>query len=112
MTMKKYMIDHKQRARHAWPILVKLAKSGSAPITYGELSAQLALHHRAAGYFLGVIQAYCKKERLPKLQALVVNKATRVPGSGYEGSAIASEHKRDVTKVHAYGMRWPRNAPF
>lgn len=106
------MINQEQRARAAWPILVKLARGGKAPITYGELGLQLGLHHRSVGSFLGVIQEYCRRQGLPKLQSLVVNKATRVPGSGYRGSRIAAEHRRDVAKVHAYGPDWPRKAPF
>ena len=75
------MIDHISRAKKAWPYLAKKANSGNGVFTYKELCDILGLHHRAAAYFLGVIQEHCKKHGMPPLQALVVNKRTRLPGS-------------------------------
>lgn len=102
-------VDHIKRAKAAWPILVKRASSGAGPMSYGELCAQIGVHHRAASYFLGVIQRYCLENSLPKLQALAVNKRTGVPGGGYIGKRGIQAHKREVALVNEHV--WPRRAP-
>jgi hypothetical protein len=94
----KMKIDHFKRAAQAWPILAKQANKKGKPFTYGELCSKLGLHHRAAGWFLGVIQRYCYQEGLPPLQALAVNKRTGLPGSGYVGSS--RNQKVSVQRTH------------
>ena len=79
-------------------------------ITYGQLAARLGLHHRSAAWFLGVIQTYCRRKRLPPLQALAVNKRTRLPGKGYTGSARSyAAHRRALSRVRA--RNWNIVAP-
>lgn len=75
-------INHEERAYLAWPILCTRAKSHS-DITYGELASLLGIHHRAVRYVLGPIQEYCMEEGLPPLTALVLNKNTGMPGTGF-----------------------------
>jgi len=104
------MIDHVARAKRAWPYLAKRANAGKEPFTYKGLCNKLGLHHRAAAYFLGVIQKYCKENKLPAIQALVVNKRTRLPGSGYHGSKrTKASHQKELGKV--YAKKWPTKAP-
>jgi hypothetical protein len=104
-------IDHKQRARDAWPYLVKRAAKGP-PYTYKELSSLIGVHHRAAQYYLGVIQTYCGSQKWPALQALAVNGTTRLPGPGYVGSIRThAGHAKELTKVSAK-TDWPPKAPF
>lgn len=100
---------HRRRARRAWPKLVAAAKRG-APLSYKELSASIGAHWRAAGWFLGVIQRYCAKMGLPRLQALAVNQQTRVPGNGYAGNRGRRAHAREIQRVRA--QRWLKKAPF
>jgi len=103
-------IDHFSRAKKAWPLLIRRARQKGPPYTYGELCVELGLHHRAAGWFLGVIQNYCKHNKLPPLQALVVNKKTRLPGCGYVGSPrTQKQHSRALDKV--YKEKWSSRAP-
>ncbi len=103
-------IDHHARAKMAWPILVERARKGGAPFTYGELCSLMGLHHRSAQWFLGVIQAYCQRHNFPPLQALAVNKRTRLPGKGYSGSRRSRvEHERALSNVRS--MRWSKRAP-
>jgi putative restriction endonuclease len=78
-------------------------------MTDGELSAAIGVHHRAAAFFLGVIQRYCLENRLPKLQALAVNKQTKVPGGGYLGERGRKSHQREVAAVTGYA--WPARPP-
>ena len=108
------MIDHKERARRAWPLLVQRAQSRNkiSLITYGQLTGKLGLHHRSASWLLGVIQRYCANHGLPPLQALVVNKRTRVPGAGYVGYGHGSKKlKQALTKVFLH-KKWQLKAPF
>ena len=99
--------DHEARARRAWPILVALARKRAEPITYGEICARLGLHHRAAAWLLGVIQARCARERLPPLHALVVNSRTRLPGAGSVGAGhTPAAHRRALERVYLH-ERWP-----
>lgn len=95
-------IDHFSRAKKAWPLLVKRAKGNPplSPYTYKEISEKLELHHRAASWFLSEIQEFCRENKLPPLQALVVNKKTRLPGHGYYGSKIDhTSHKKALEEV-------------
>lgn len=104
-------IDHEARARKAWPYLVARASKAQPPFSYGELSAKLGFHHRAAQWFLGVIQTQCRAQRLPPLQSLVVNCKTRLPGSGYYGSQRThAAHARALALV--YSEKWSKKAPF
>ena len=104
------MIDHKARAKKAWPYLAKRANAKDNTYTYKELTDKLGLHHRAASWFLGVIQEYCDKKGWPPIQALVVNKRTKLPGSGYHGSKINKKsHAIAIKKVHA--KKWNPKPP-
>lgn len=77
-------VNHAQRAFRAWPILTQVATQSLQPkITYGQLAAQIGVHHRAVRYVLGVIQNYCISEKLPPLTILVVNGQDGLPGSGF-----------------------------
>ncbi|EKO3657008.1 MULTISPECIES: hypothetical protein [unclassified Vibrio] len=93
-------IDHFARAKKAWPILINRAQTTCEPFTYKEISNLIGLHHRAARWFLSEIQEFCNENELAPLQALVVNKRTRLPGEGYYGSAITPEaHRKALKKV-------------
>ncbi len=104
-------IDHTARARRAWPVLARLAASGAPAISYKQLTSPLGLHYRAAGRFLSVIQIWCKANGKPPLQALAVNGKTKLPGTGYTGSARSKAvHKRTLARVRR--VPWPMIAPF
>lgn len=82
---KRRKPNHRARARRALPILQRLALR-CATTSYKALCDKLGLHHRAAQWFLGEIQSWCRKHGLPPLQALVVNAKTGRPGSGYSAT--------------------------
>jgi len=62
---------------------VSRAEEDSAAITYGDLAAQIGIHHRAIRYVLSVVQDYCMQEGLPPLTILAVNAETGNPGHGF-----------------------------
>ena len=104
------VIDHKARARAAWPYLVKQARL-QQNITYGSIAGLLGLHHRSARWFLSVIQEYCSANSLPPLQVLVVNKRTGIPGSGYVASKRSEKAlQKAIRKTCSFS--WPKKAPF
>ena len=84
---------YQERARRALPILVRQAKAHQT-MFYGELAAELgAPNPRTMNYPLGAIgQALLDLKRtwgrpVPPIQALVVNRATGLPGDGIEAYA-------------------------
>lgn len=103
--------DHIARARDAWPFLVRLAISGGQPYTYKQLSGLIGVHHRAARYYLHVIQAYCEKQGWPRLTALVVQAhGKRMPGEGFHGAHDPAGHDKNLADVRRFA--WPPEAPF
>jgi len=82
---------YQQRARAALPLLVRQAHAGSK-ISYTDLAAELGMPNpRNLNYVLGSIGRALKSlsqdwgEKIPMIQALVVNKATGLPGEGIDG---------------------------
>jgi hypothetical protein len=104
-------IDHMQRARRAWPHLAGRALRNSPPYTYKEICAEIGVHWRAARYFLGVIQRYCRANGLPPLQFLAVNAASRLPGRGCVGSPRTDAAQQEALRT-IYAYPWPAEAPF
>ena len=106
-------IDHKERARLAWPYLAARANEAEKPnpFTYKEIGDKIGVHYRAVGHFMSIIQDYCKKyPAKPPLQALVVHAADRLPGTGYDGSRITREdHDRALAEVGS--TEWPETPP-
>lgn len=101
---------HQSRARKAWPYLAERANLGGPPFTYKQIGELIGVHWRAVGWFLGEIQDYCHRSKLPPLQALVVQSTTGLPGGGYHGSARTyAEHEHAVAAVHAH--EWAKTPP-
>ena len=79
-----------QRARAALPSLVRQAKAGE-PITYGSLAKKLGMPNaRNLDRPLGSIGTSLKQlskewnQPIPQIQALVINKSTKLPGPGID----------------------------
>lgn len=75
-------INWEDRTRMLWPILTELARLGEKR-TYGKLAPCINTNALSVGGALDPIQNYCLDNRLPPLNALAINKQTRVPGSGF-----------------------------
>ena len=70
-------------AIRAFAELKKVAQKGTT-ITYGELADTIDTHHRVLPRALGLLWRWCEKKGYPHINALVVNKITKVPGEGYQ----------------------------
>jgi hypothetical protein len=103
---------HRTRARAAWPILVRQARTNGRPLTYRNLSAQIGVHWRAAAWYLSEIQDYCRASGWPPLQALAVNAKTGVPGGGYIGSPTTEKGYAKALAAIRAKTDWPLKAPF
>ena len=72
-------------AWRTWPLLVWCAKNGQT-LTYEDLSECLGYPLHGIGPVLEPIWRYChdknKKNKLPSLTAIVIQKGTREPGEG------------------------------
>lgn len=104
--MSKIKVDQFERASRAWTILVERTQNRQ-PITYGQLAERMGIHPRVCRFFLGFIQDHCKTKNLPSLQALVVNKRTRIPGDGYRAS-VRDYREIQKTQDKVFNYAWDR----
>jgi hypothetical protein len=88
---------YQERARTALPLLVRQAKAGK-PIFYSALAEELGMPNpRNLNYVLGSIGhtmerlSEQRKEKVPPIQCLVINKATEMPGEGIGWFLISKE---------------------
>jgi hypothetical protein len=71
-----------ERAWQAWSLLAFAARNRQT-LTYEILAKLTGMHTAGIGAVLEPIQSYCMLNGLPALSALVVNKATGLPGVGF-----------------------------
>jgi hypothetical protein len=125
----KPILGHKlyqRRARAALPILVRQAHAHST-IVYSDLAVELGIPNpHNLNFVLGSIgKALIElsrtwKEDVPRIQCLVINKKTRLPGRGIgwfitkkdDFRTLSREHQRllveaELEKVFSY-KKWPR----
>lgn len=110
---------YQERARSAFPLLVRQAEAAS-PVYYSSLARELGMPNpRNLNYVLGcigqTIEALSKRrrERIPPIQCLVVNKASGLPGEGIgwflvkkeEFSELPLKRRREIVQAelqHVY----------
>jgi hypothetical protein len=102
---------HQQRARQAWPILIRAART-TGPMTYGQLGAMIGVHHRVCSYFLSRIQDHCEHAGLPALQVLVANKHTKMPGAGFHACRRTHREIANMTRLVQERFRQNVRNPF
>lgn len=71
-----------ERAWQAWSLLAFAARNRQT-LTYEIVGKLTGMHTAGIGAVLEPIQSYCMLNGLPALSALVVNKATGLPGVGF-----------------------------
>ena len=71
-----------ERAWQVWPLLA-LAARNRQTLTYEIVARLTGMATPGLGSVLEPIQSYCMLHGLPALSALVVNKATGLPGTGF-----------------------------
>lgn len=95
---------YQQRAREAFPFLVRQALIGE-PIYYSDLAEEMGMpNERNLNYVLGCIGTTIlklskqKNEDIPPIQCLVINKATKLPGEGFGWFVSEADFKKLDTK--------------
>lgn len=83
-----------QRAMQLWPLLAWSATNRQV-LTYDLVSKLTGIPKVALGKCLCPIHEYCRKNKMPALTSIVVNKKTGLPGRGFHAAKdIASEHMK------------------
>lgn len=108
---------YQERARLALPLLVRQAKARK-PIIYGDLAKELRMPNaRNLNWPLGSIRTSLQllgkkwgKDVPPAIQVVVINKKTKLPGTGIALSSetdtdFRSQVKAEQARVYAY-QRW------
>jgi hypothetical protein len=117
---------YQQRARKAFPILVRQALAGT-PILYSDLANEIEMTNpRNLNYVLGSIGKAIKNlsekwsEEIPPIQCLVINKHTGIPGKGIgwfitnvnNFSQLPRKQQRQLIKVELQKIflyqKWPQ----
>ena len=96
---------HPMRGLQIWQILIGAAHNRQT-LTYGGLADILGF--KGAGtlaHMLGHVAFFCNEERLPSLTALVVNRATGLPGEGIPIERL------DAAREKVFCFDWYRVVP-
>jgi hypothetical protein len=107
------------QAQQIWLILVahimcsKRDPENPSTITYGKLAKRMGYDDKRAGHMLGrqlgIVGDYCKRNRLPTLNSIVVTEATKVPGKSVvlrKGWSVDDE-QADCMREDWFGLRIP-----
>ena len=89
------------RALQCWPILISKAKSKSI-LTYGDLAELIDFYPNLLSDILGHILFFCKKNSLPLLNSIVVEKTTGIPG---EGADLKAEQVPAI-QMEVFDFHW------
>ncbi len=104
---------YQERARRALPLLVRQAEAGET-IFYSDLAQELGISNpRTLNYPLGSIGktieylSKVRKEKIPPIQCLVINKRTGLPGEGVgwflvkkeDFSRLSKARQREIVKA-------------
>ncbi len=84
-----------ERATQVWSLLAFAARNRQT-LTYELVGKLTSMHPAGVGAVLEPVQSYCLLNGLPPLSALVVNKATGLPGTGF---IAAQEVPREFMRV-------------
>lgn len=78
-------MTNEQRALQFWSVLVLAARSQQL-LSYKSMEKLTGIPKQGVGRVLAPIQAYCKRNKLPPLTALVINEDEGLPGLGFTGA--------------------------
>jgi hypothetical protein len=90
-----------ERAWQVWPLLAFAARNRQT-MTYEMVGQLTGMATPGLGAVLEPIQSYCLLNKLPALSALVVNKATGLPGTGF---IAAEDVPREFIRIFEHDWR-------
>jgi hypothetical protein len=99
-----------QRAMQVWSVLVEAARNQRI-LSYSTLADLVGLPQYGLAPILGAIQAYCQRNKLPPLTAIVINESTGLPGDRFPapGSTAGIGALRDQSLVFVFD--WLKQKP-
>ena len=85
-----------------WLCLVNVAKKHGT-VTYGEVAKWIDTNAQSVGGCLDYIKNFCERNKLPRLDAVVVRKDSGEPGKGFGSDSLgAGGLKAEYTKIYKY----------
>lgn len=107
MDSYRYSKNTIEQSRQIYRILAKaLASSSPKKMSYGEVAAQLGVHHRGLGAPLAKIQDECRSKGFPTITVYVVLKSTGLPSSGCDVTNPAAVER---TMGEVRKLSWPKD---
>ncbi len=108
------------QAQQVWLILVSYAGVLHKTIAYGELAEAMGYDPRAGytlGRHLGLVGEFCKANRLPLLNTIVVNQITGMPGDevvvqGKRTPETIKKEQQSVLRYNWFSIRVPTTGTF
>ena len=95
-----------EASRELYRLLRKIAPGDCPCVTYGYVSQQIGVHHRALRFPLEIIQAACRETSRPTLTVLVVDNESGRPNSGCDAKGEADFFK---TRKEVATSEWPEH---
>jgi hypothetical protein len=73
-----------------WPLLA-LAARNQQILSYSDVQGFTGIVQHGLGQSLGLIHHYCEQQHFPRLNLIVVNRETGLPGEGVPGKEMTPE---------------------
>ncbi len=98
-----------------WPVLA-LAARNQQILSYSDVQGFTGIDQRGLGTPLGLIHRYCESLHFPRLNLIVVNRDTGLPGEGVPGKSMTPDEIL-VEQARVFVFDWsskdkPRSSAF
>src|SRR5687768_10270908 len=100
-----------ERSSQIWPVLA-LAARNRQTLTYEILGRLISVPASGLGQLLEPIQSYCLINALPPLSAIVVQKGSGLPGTGFIAAADVPRETQSVFEYDWLQGKCPTPAEF
>ena len=108
-------MTHAEHAALIWPVLALAARTQQL-LTYSDVQGFTGIAAQGLGPPLGLIHAYCERRGWPRLNLIVVQRASGLPGEGVPGKGM-TDNQILVEQSHVFVFDWsskekPRSRDF
>jgi hypothetical protein len=98
-------MNQPEQAVLLWPVLA-LAARNQEILSYSDIQGFTGIDQRGLGKPLGLIHRYCERQRFPRLNLIVVNRDTGLPGEGAPIGSMTPE-QIFVEQARVFVFDWP-----
>jgi hypothetical protein len=88
-----------------WPLLA-LAARNQQILTYSDVQGFTGIVQHGLGQALGLIHHYCERQHYPRLNVIVVNRDTGLPGKGLPGKKGMTPEQIFVEQSRVFVFDW------